>query len=393
MFPCLEKQGGGKPKQIFNPFGPDNPHRDVGVFQLQRIFINVNIKKIIKEEMNDFDWVEEISSRLPKDRDWWIINDVDPYSLEVSEEIQDFVFKQGFTWMSGRKNFVPNKFVAISHRGGTYDQQLGRFGFYRPSDHSPSDIEKYEIGEDDLVYRWSEIIKPIKESDDMDWITSVSKDYWDYYDAVVFNKKLSEDEFNEFINQALKSTQPANASDWGDDDEMSDLEYLNYRIRREGQAFIGKYVDENGKTVLVYGLDPEELYPQVKDPKAINYEDIKKGLFESKDFSWVQDIEPPVFKQLDIATKDDNNINVKWGDNGDFSEVIDSTGHRYFNQSELGLFLGLSYRNWSETINNLGKSNLLLYIKHLIDSIEWNLPRDQEDYEDFIKLYKIVKKL
>jgi len=232
-----------------------------------------------------------------------------------------------------------------------------------------------------------------EEINDLDWISGVSKDYWDYYDAVVFNKKLSTDEFTEFINQALKSTQPANVSDWDNDDEMSDLEYLNYRIRREGQAFIGKYVDENGKTVLVYGLDPEELYPQVKDPKAINYEDIKKGLFESNDFSWVQDTEPPVFKQLDIITKDDNNINVKWGDNGDFSEVIDSTGHRYFNQSELGLFLGLSYRNWSETINNLGKSNLLLYIKHLIDSIEWNLPREQEDYEDFIKLYKIVEKL
>jgi len=133
----------------------------------------MDIKRVIREELDDFDWVEEIPSRLPKDRDWWIINDVDPYSLEVSGEIQDFVFKQGFTWMSGRKIFVPNKFVAISHRGGTYDQQLGRFGFYRPSDHSPSDIEKYEIGEDDLVYRWSEIIKPIKESDDMDWIRDI----------------------------------------------------------------------------------------------------------------------------------------------------------------------------------------------------------------------------
>ena len=34
QFPCLEKQGGGKPKQIFNPFGPDNPHINVGVFYL-----------------------------------------------------------------------------------------------------------------------------------------------------------------------------------------------------------------------------------------------------------------------------------------------------------------------------------------------------------------------
>lgn len=116
---------------------------------------------------------------------------------------------------------------------------------------------------------------------ELEWIGDVSNDYWDYYDAVVFNKKMSKDEFTKFIDQALKSTQPANASDWGDDDEMSDLEYLNYRIRREGQAFIGKYVEDNGKTVLVYGLDPYELYPQVKDPKVINYEDIKKGLSES----------------------------------------------------------------------------------------------------------------
>ena len=139
---------------------------------------------------------------------------------------------------------------------------------------------------------------------------------------------------------------------------------------------------------------PSEGYKAIKNYQSLNEQNLKKIIKEEiNDFSWVQDIEPPVFKQLDIATKDDNDINVKWDDDGDFSEVIDSTGHRYFNESELGLFLGLSYRNWSETINNLGKSNLLLYIKHLIDSIEWNLPREQEDYEDFIKLYKIVEKL
>ena len=71
---------------------------------------------------------------------------------------------------------------------------------------------------------------------------------------------------------------------------MSDLEYLNYRIRRHGQAFIGKYLDKKGRNMLVYGTDPEfELYPEVKDAKTINYEDIKKGLFESDDFDWIKD--------------------------------------------------------------------------------------------------------
>ena len=30
-----------------------------------------------------------------------------------------------------------------------------------------------------------------KEGKEFDWISNVSKDYWDHYDAVVFNKKLS----------------------------------------------------------------------------------------------------------------------------------------------------------------------------------------------------------
>lgn len=135
-----------------------------------------------------------------------------------------------------------------------------------------------------------DIIKKLLKEDNLDWIGNVSSDYWDYYDAVVFKKVLFDDEFKKFIKQALKSVQPTNASDWEEDDEMSDLEYLNYRIRRHGQAFIGKYKDEKGRNVLIFGQDPGyELYPQVKDAKTINYEDIKKGLFESDDFKWIRD--------------------------------------------------------------------------------------------------------
>ena len=65
-----------------------------------------------------------------------------------------------------------------------------------------------------------DIIKKLLKEDDLDWIGSVSNDYWDYYDAVVFKKTLFDDEFKKFINQALKSVQPTNASDWEEDDEM-----------------------------------------------------------------------------------------------------------------------------------------------------------------------------
>ncbi len=143
----------------------------------------------------------------------------------------------------------------------------------------------------DIYLKMKDVIKKLLKEDNLDWIGNVSNDYWDYYDAVVFTKTLFDDEFKKFIKQALKSVQPTNASDWEEDDEMSDLEYLNYRIRRHGQAFIGKYKDEKGRNVLIFGQDPDyELYPQVKDAKTINYEDIKKGLFESDDFDWIKDV-------------------------------------------------------------------------------------------------------
>ena len=53
-------------------------------------------------ESDDFDWMKEIPNKLPKDKDWWIINDIDPYNLEVSKEIQNFLFKQAMNPVTKR---------------------------------------------------------------------------------------------------------------------------------------------------------------------------------------------------------------------------------------------------------------------------------------------------
>jgi hypothetical protein len=136
------------------------------------------LKKGLKES-NEWDWVKEVPNNLPKNKDWWIINDVDPHSLEVSREIQEFLFKQGFRWLTGDKKFLANKFLAVSHRGGTHKNHSGRFGYYLPKDNwenerTAEEIEdRKEEGVD--VYYWSDLTgRQIKESNDMDWIEDVN---------------------------------------------------------------------------------------------------------------------------------------------------------------------------------------------------------------------------
>ena len=117
----------------------------------------MNIRKIIREELDDLDWIRDITHQLPMDRDWWLINDVDPNSLEVSREIQQFLFNQGFSWLTGKKDFAPYKFSAISHRGGTYERQEGLFGYYPTSEHTAKEIEEYE-SENGEIYYWSKLL-------------------------------------------------------------------------------------------------------------------------------------------------------------------------------------------------------------------------------------------
>ena len=118
--------------------------------------IRKNNKSTQLTESDDFDWIRDITHQLPKDRDWWLINDVDQNSLEVSREIQDFLFNQGFNWISGRRKFLPNKFSAISHRGGTYGQQSGTFSYYPTSEYTTKEIERYEA-ENGEIYYWSQL--------------------------------------------------------------------------------------------------------------------------------------------------------------------------------------------------------------------------------------------
>ena len=36
----------------------------------------MNLRKIIREEVDDLDWIRDVTHQLPMDKDWWLINDV-----------------------------------------------------------------------------------------------------------------------------------------------------------------------------------------------------------------------------------------------------------------------------------------------------------------------------
>jgi hypothetical protein len=149
-----------------------------------------------KKENNDFDWVEGVSSNLPKDRPWVLVNDVDSESEEVSKAMQKFLFEEkGFQWISGRRDLYNKPFLALEYQlndhslstfqefvevgGGIgYHDSVGRY-YRASSEEKKQEYERRlrklreEFGDD--VYFWSDISDgQINESDDFDWIrTSV----------------------------------------------------------------------------------------------------------------------------------------------------------------------------------------------------------------------------
>ena len=412
----------------------------MGLFFLRGIFINVRIRRIIKSEL----LFESLEDRLKSAYQKWCkktkskrqqtldnIYDADGYVGELDVYSSDFSDPYSKMYQKAEELYAKEdyegllKMIADHQCSGVYiDREFKEWLSYRNLMKS-SDIFQYKNEEELTVELWNakeksftkklkkasagEDFDKIWENDDMlivvpkshvgackfgqgtKWCTaSKTNNYFDsYYKKGILYRVLQK---NDNYKELFSNLDRLNKRDIENLSKVS----INLRRKENSMSMVDKVDNMFGDEVTSEFLNslPSEGYKAIKNYQSLNEQNIKTIIREEiNDFSWVQDIEPPVFKQLDIATKDDNDINVKWDDDGDFSEVIDSTGHRYFNQSELGLFLGLSYRNWSETINNLGKSNLLLYIKHLIDSIEWNLPREQEDYEDFIKLYKIVEKL
>mgnify|MGYP001226214500 FL=1 len=139
------------------------------------------LKRVMKEESDDFDWVEDVSNTLPRNDNWMLINDVDPDSLEVSKDIQNYLFSKGLFWNTGRKTPLYQRILAI-HYVLPHRIHSGSFTYVPNSiPHEKARLE-VEYDREELlkkgkhVYYWSQL-KPekdnIKESKDLKWIEDI----------------------------------------------------------------------------------------------------------------------------------------------------------------------------------------------------------------------------
>jgi hypothetical protein len=82
----------------------------------------MNIKKIIRESIDEFDWVRD-SIPIDLTRGKWIIRNNNPDDMEENLKIQKFLYSIGYKWTAGL----------------TIDDMLDEPIIYYVSDHEPFD--------------------------------------------------------------------------------------------------------------------------------------------------------------------------------------------------------------------------------------------------------------
>ena len=127
----------------------------------------MNIKKIIKEEIDDLEWVKDVVNiKLGKNENWILVNDIDRESITEGHEIQKYLFDLGYSWGTGDlKNELKDFCVyTIYHFGNVKDDDHMYYqDGCRDADIRISDRD-IKSGEH-MVYYWSDLKpKTIEES-------------------------------------------------------------------------------------------------------------------------------------------------------------------------------------------------------------------------------------
>jgi len=129
------------------------------------------IRKILKEEFNNINWIKDtLNTKLAGDENWILVNDVDRESIAEGHEIQKYLFDLGYDW-SALSDFQSLKdfcIYTIYHYGTLKD---GNQIFYQDGCRgaevriSDKDIKSGEY----MVYYWSDLKpKTIKESEELE---------------------------------------------------------------------------------------------------------------------------------------------------------------------------------------------------------------------------------
>ncbi len=116
------------------------------------IYHYMNIKKIIREELDDFDWVGDVRPALNQEQKWILVNDVNPSSIEESIKIQKFLFNLGYKWFSSK--LIMETIYSIHHY--TSKGLRGDISYYTNTENE-KELADRMIERSNNVYYWSQI--------------------------------------------------------------------------------------------------------------------------------------------------------------------------------------------------------------------------------------------
>lgn len=147
---------------------------------------------------------------------------------------------------------------------------------------------------------------------DFDWAKEVTNDYWDYFDSVEFDTRITYKDFDDFIDNALFSKEVKNWDYWDDSSERKVAwNYLNYLIQTKGSACVTftkqKELIVSSKDYIQSEVD-EDI---IKNPKIVKYVGVVKKLDESvDDFDWARESRLTLQDIFDSAKKGESSFEV-----------------------------------------------------------------------------------
>lgn len=154
------------------------------------------IKRGLKEE-DELEWIkDQVNTKLAKNENWILVNDIDRESITEGHEIQKYLFDLGYSW--GRSDSMildpePLCIYAIYHFGhDTSKISASTFFANRIYYQSGCRDAEIRIANKDIesgkymVYYWSDLKpKTIKESNELDWIKNTIPNKWDYFEELI----------------------------------------------------------------------------------------------------------------------------------------------------------------------------------------------------------------
>lgn len=174
--------------KIQYPFGEDREPTIPGIYVCEHLGVQFKLIDYPINESDDLDWIKNlVNTKLAKDENWILVNDIDRKSITEGHEIQKYLFDLGYGWgIVDSKNSLKNFCVyTIYHFGNVKKGDQIYYGDGCRSAEvrvSNKDIKSGKY----MLYYWSDLKpKTINESDELDWIRNTTLNKWDYFEELI----------------------------------------------------------------------------------------------------------------------------------------------------------------------------------------------------------------